>query len=132
MKELKIMKALRYLLIVIALLSVLSVSAQMLAQLPEATMHSTSAMVGSGSNLPSAASSGAVVTGSSLGSYSPANAPSRPRRVIGDDDKDDKETGGWDDPMKDPIGDAALPLALMACAYLIVRATRKRKSAMSK
>ena len=114
--------------IVVAMLSVLSVSAQMLAQLPEATMHSTSAMVGSGSSLPSAASSGAVVTGSSLGSYSPANAPSRPRRVIGDDDKDDKETGGWDDPMKDPIGDAALPLALMAAAYALLRVYRCKRA----
>ena len=129
------MKALRYLLIVVAMLSVLSVSAQMYAQLPEATMHSTSAMVGSGSNLPSAASSGAVVTGSSLGSYSPANAPGKPRKTesnpgggFNSDDNDNDR----DEPWKDPIGDAALPLALMACAYLILRATRKRKSAMSK
>ncbi len=129
------MKALRYLLIVVAMLCVLSASAQMLAQQPEATMHSTSAMVGSGSNLPSAASSGAVVTGSSLGSYSPANAPGKPRKTesnpgggFNSDDNDNDR----DEPWKDPIGDAALPLALMACAYLILRAMRKRKRAMSK
>ena len=129
------MKALRYLLMVVAMVSVLSVSAQMYAQLPEATMHSTSAMVGSGSNLPSAASSGAVVTGSSLGSYSPANAPGKPRKTesnpgggFNSDDNDNDR----DEPWKDPIGDAALPLALMACAYALLRATRKRKSAMSK
>ena len=127
------MKALRYLLIVVAMLSVLSVSAQMLAQLPEATRHSTSAMVGSGSALPSAAANGAVVTGEQPGTYSPANAPSRPRRAkMGENDWEDDEFSETDEPWKDPIGDAALPLALMACAYLILRATRKRKRAMSK
>ena len=55
MKELKIMKALRYLLIVMGLMSVLSISAQALAQQPEVYMQSTSGMVYSGSQLPSAA-----------------------------------------------------------------------------
>ena len=121
------MKAFRYLLIVVALLSVLSVSAQMLAQLPEATMHSTSAMVGSGSNLPSAASSGAVVTGEQPGTYSPAFASSRPRRALDGDDEDKPKPG-----QPFPIGDAVWPLALLACVYLIVRGARKRKRAMSK
>ena len=114
------MKALRYLLIVVAMLSVLSVRAQMYAQLPEATMHSTSAMVGSGSNLPCAA-----VQGVSTISDQPntVRAAYGPRRERPDDNYD---------PYKDPIGDAALPLALMACAYLILRAMRKRKRAMSK
>jgi len=116
------MKALRYLLIVVAMLSVLSVSAQMYAQLPEATMHSTSAMVGSGSNLPSAASSGVVVTGEQPGTYSPAFASSRPRRAL-DGDEDKPKPG-----QPFPIGDAALPLALMAAAYIILRAFRRRQA----
>ena len=117
------MKALRYLLIVVAMLSVLSVSAQMYAQLPEATMHSTSAMVGSGSNLPSAASSGVVVTGEQPGTYSPAFASSRPRRALDGDDEDKTKPG-----QPFPIGDAALPLALMAAAYALLRAFRRRQA----
>ena len=121
MKELKIMKALRYILIVVSLLSFLNTNAQVSTQdwgkQPEAQMHSTSVMQGSGSTLPSAAVTGVSTT------YSPAKAPNGPRR---------ERPGDNSDPYKDPIGDAALPLALMACAYLIIRATRKRKSAMSK
>lgn len=123
MKELKIMKALRYILIVVSLLSFLNTNAQVSTQdwgkQPEAQMHSTSVMQGSGSTLPSAA-----VTGVSTTYYSPAKAPNGPRR---------ERPGDNSDPYKDPIGDAALPLALMACAYLLlIRARRKRKSAMSK
>ena len=137
------MKTLRYLLMSLAILSVLSVSAQVRAQdwgkLPQIQMQSTSVMVGSGSTLPSAAVNGAVVTGNVPGSYSPAYASSRPRRIdannngIDDDlETEDDDWGETGDPWPAPIGDAALPLALMACAYLILRAMRKRKSAMSK
>ena len=119
MKELKIMKALRYILIVVSMLSVLNTNAQVSTQdwgkQPEAQMHSTSVMQGSGSTLPSAA-----VTGVSTTYYSPAKAPNGPRR---------ERPGDNSDPYKDPIGDALLPLALMACAYLLIRATRKRKRA---
>lgn len=126
------MKALRYLLIVIALLSVLSVRAQGLAQdwgrLPEVQMHSTSAMVGSGSTLPFAATSGAVVAGNVPGTYSPAYAPTGPRRISGGN------SGGGDgpttpvDPWSTPIGDAALPLALMAAAYALLRVYRCKRA----
>ena len=130
MKELKIMKALRYLLITVALLSIVSVYAQEAVQnwgqLPEAQMHSTSAMVGSGSNLPSAAVHGVTTTSS------PAHVTAGPRRIGGGN------SGGGDGPTtpedvwSTPMGDVLLPLVVMACAYLILRATRKRKSAMSK
>ncbi len=121
------MKALRYLLIVIALLSV---RAQGLAQdwgrLPEVQMYSTSAMVGSGSTLPSAAATGAVVTGEQPGTYTPANAANTGKH---------RAKKGWgeggsdrDEPYKDPIGDAALPLALMAAAYALLRAFRRRQA----
>ena len=33
------------------------------------------------------------------------------------------------EPFPDPIGDALLPLALLACAYFLIRATRKKKQA---
>ena len=54
-----------------------------------------------------------------------AAAPERrgagPRRV----DQNNKPGGPFDD----PIGDALLPLALLACAYFLIRATRKKKQA---
>ena len=131
------MKALRYLLIVVAILSVLSVSAQGLAQdwgrLPEVQMHSTSAMVGSGSSLPFAAVNGAVVTGNVPGSYSPAYASSRPRRIdanhngIDDDlETEDDDWGETGDPWPTPIGDAALPLALLALVFVFGKWTAKK------
>ena len=120
----KIMKALRYLLIVAGLVSVLSVYAQTLAQQPEVKMQSTSVMMTSGSTLPQAAVTGAYVTGSTPETYS-ITKPGRPRRGgenDGFEDEDDPENPG--EPF--PIGDAGWPLALCACAYLIWRATRKR------
>ena len=115
------MKALRYLLIVMGLMSVLSISAQALAQQPQAQMHTTSIMAGSGSTLPSAAAQGTYVTGTTIGTYTPANATNGPARakMVGEDE-------GWEegDPDPDnpgnpfPLGDAALPLFLLACVYM--------------
>lgn len=119
------MKTLRYLLMSLAIVSVLSISAQEPAQdwgkQPEATMHSTSVMVGSGSTLPSAASSGAVVTGEQPGTYSPAFASSRPRRALDGDDEDKPKPG-----QPFPIGDAALPLALLALVFVFGKWTAKK------
>ena len=125
------MKALRYLLIVMSLVSVLSVHAQSTAQLPEAQMQSTSAMVGSGSTLPQAATTGAYVTGSTVGTYSPAKIhPGNVRRDVGGgegewEDEDDPDNPGE----PNPIGDAVWPLMVLACAYLIIRVVRARKRA---
>ena len=124
------MKALRYLLIVASLVSVLSVRAQSTAQLPEVQMNSTSGMVYSGSTLPQAAASGTVVTGSTPGTFSSTGAHGGIRK-IGDSGSG---TGGNEaqeneNPWKTPLGDAAWPLALCALAYLIVRVVRRRKRA---
>ena len=119
------MKALRYLLMVVAMVSVLSVKAQSTTQLPQVQMQSTSVMVSSGSTLPQAATTGAVLTGETPGTYSAAGHHGHIRRGIDDDDENDKPSG-WEDPYKDPIGDAVWPLALLACAYLIIRVGRKR------
>lgn len=116
------MKAtLRYLLIVIGLVSVLSVGAQTLAQQPEVKMASTSVMAPCGSALPQAAVTGAVTTYST---NSAAKVPGRRRALDGDDDTPEKPDG----PMQDPIGDATLPLALCALAYVSVRAFRRRRA----
>ncbi len=125
MKELKIMKALRYLLIVMGLMSVLSISAQALAQEPQAQMQSTSVMPSAGSTLPSAAVQGTYVTGATVGTYSPANA-SGPNRAKRGDDWEDDDWGDTGDPYPTPLGDAMIPLALLACVYLIMRVARKR------
>lgn len=134
------MKTMKSLLIAVAILSALSVSAQVSTQdwgkLPDAQMQSTSVMVGSGSTLPCAAANGAVVTGSTLGAYSPASpisSLSGPRRgSVNPGGEPGPDEGDNSEPWEDPIGDAMWPLAILACAYLILRARRKRKSAMSK
>ena len=116
------------------LVSVLSISAQALAQKPEAQMQSTSVMVSTGSNLPSAAATGTYTTGSTPGTYSPATVAG-PRRSKKEDDNpgggfnSDDNDNDRDEPWKNPIGDAIIPLALLACVYLIVRVARKRKRA---
>ena len=110
-KEVENMKALRYLLMVVAMVSVLSVKAQSTAQLPEVQMQSTSIMMSSGSSLPQAAVTGVVTT-----DEAPARANiGQPRRG---------RPGDWDDPYKDPIGDAVWPLILAAAVYGVYR--RKR------
>ena len=112
-------KSLRYLLSMIAVVSVLSVSAQTFAQQPEAQMQSTSVMQGSGSNLPNAAVQGVSTTyDNSLPDKRNVSGPRRER------------PGDWVDPY--PIGDAVLPLMLLALSYMVVRTARKRKGAVSK
>ena len=126
-KEVENMKALRYLLMVVAMVSVLSVKAQGTAQLPEVQMQSTSVMVGSGSALPQAATTGAVLTGETPGTYSAAGHHGHIRRGIDGDDDNDKPSG-WDDPYKDPIGDAVWPLLALASVYALLRVYRRKRS----
>ncbi len=123
------MKALRYLLIVVAMVSVLGVCAQSTAKLPEPMMQSTSTMVTTGTTLPFAAAEGTYVTGSTPGTYSPAGGrPGHIRKSDGDWEDDELTGEHTENPWKDPIGDA-WPLALLACAYLIIRVVRARKRA---
>jgi hypothetical protein len=139
MNELKNMKALRYLLIVMAVLSVVSVQAATLgapyqpqtrgirytsyhSQMPTVAMNSTAAskMMSSGSSLPMAAVSGVYVTGATPESSSPVTKhPGHVRREDGNGD-------GWEDeeePDKPgemfPLGDVLWPLMLMAVGYVI-------------
>ena len=122
------MKALKYLLMVISLVSVLSINAQSLAQQPNANFRSTSAMAGSGSALPQAAVTGAHMTGNSLGTYTPANPQGNmigPRKIGGNTEGG---SGDREDPYKDPIGDAMWPLMLLALIYTSVRTFRRRRA----
>ena len=145
MNELKNMKALRYLLIVMAVLSVVSLQAATLgapyqpqtrgiryttyhSQMPTVAMNSTAAskMMSSGSSLPMAAVSGVSITGATPESSSPVTKhPGHVRREDGNGD-------GWEDeeePDKPgemfPLGDVLWPLMLMAVGYIIYRIRRR-------
>ncbi len=107
------MKAMKQLLIVIGLVSVLTVSAQTFVEQPCAQMRSTSAMIGYEGTIPSAAVSGTYTTYDSDNPAPPTNGPKKSR------------PGDWEDPYKDPIGDAILPLALLAAAYVLFLARKK-------
>ena len=131
-KEIENMKALRYLLMVM-MLSVASLAfatAQSLAQQPEAHMQSTSGMVYSGSQLPSAAADGAVLTGSTVGTYTPASAgkPSGPRKIGGGNSGGGTGPSNPDDPFATPIGDAVWPLLALASVYALLRVYRRKRS----
>lgn len=112
------MKTIKQLLIVIGLVSVLTVSAQTFVEQPCAQMQSTSIMMGSGSHLPQAAIAGVTTT------YTPgaSNVPSGPHRAKEEGDTPPSDPNG---PMEDPIGDAILPLALLAAAYVLFLARKK-------
>jgi len=139
------MKKLGFILMALMLLSGLSMNAQTYGkpyrspytqkqsvygytQVPTVTMRSTSTMYGSGSALPQAAITGTYTADEMSASV----CASRPRRIGGgwaDEDEDEEQK---DDPAPElpgdtvPLGDGLWPLMLLACAYLIVRVTRKR------
>jgi hypothetical protein len=113
METMKIMKAIKSLLIVLGLASVLSLRAQTFAEPPTVQMHSTSAMMGSGSELPQAAVTGTYTTYSS-GSGS-SFSPRGPQRSLENGDEEDKPDG-WDEPFDEPLGD--MPWVLMVLLVL--------------
>lgn len=135
------MKALRYLLMTIAILGVLSVNAQthqysathyssheqsvtgiqINPQMPTATMGNThSDYMTTGSTLPQAA-----VTGVTTAEEQETSGRHGNIRKWGEGGGSG-EPGDWEEPYADPIGDAAIPLALLACAYLIIRVRRAK------
>lgn len=138
------MKTLRYLLIVIGVLSVVSVAAatfgttyqpqrrgiqysQHYAEMPTLTMSSTgSVMMKSGSALPMAAVSGTTTAED----YAPSG-PRRAKRDVGDGEA----TEGDEDPDNPgepaPIGDVLWPLMLMALAFCGVVYLRRKKRTLN-
>lgn len=116
------MKTIKQLLIVIGLVSALTICAQTMAQQPQMQMQSTSIMMGSGSHLPQAAIEGVTTT------YTPSasNISSGPHRAAAkEDDEEDTPPQDPPGPNEDPIGDAILPLALLAAAYVLFLARKK-------
>ena len=142
-KELEIMKALRYLLIAVTVLSVLSLSAQthqyatthgqeqttytvqVNPQMPTATMdYRHSDYMTSGSTLPQAALEGTYTTydeGNSSGGHKGHIRTAGPGQT-GGGGPDDRE-----DPYADPIGDAGWTLLALAAAYAVLRVYRRKR-----
>ena len=120
---------LKYYLMVAALMMVVSVVAQ---TYPTVDMQSTSSMMGSGSQLPSAANSGvsmAALPEASVGEMplAPKSAVRGPRRALDKDDENEKPQG-WDDPFNDPIGAMPWMLMLLLCGgYAAAAAYRRRE-----
>ena len=131
------MRTLRYLLMTIAILGVLSVNAQthqysatheqaaftsvqVNPQMPSATMDWHSDYMTTGSHLPQAAVEGTTTT------YDEGGTGKGHIRKAGSGQTGGDGPGDREDPYGDPIGDAALPLMLLALAYLIIRVVRKR------
>ena len=114
------MKTLRYMLIAVALLSVMSASAHMFdkqwGQKPVMEMRSTSAMAYSGSTLPQAAA-----TGVSLSSEQNQETLTPPKSIR------KGRPGDWTNPYDDPLGDVLWPLMVMALAYVVYLKSRKKK-----
>ena len=129
---------LRYLLIVIGTASVLSVQAQGFAQMPITAFRSTSTMVSSGS----AYSATPALNSDGTAAYSgSSSAVSGPRRAKMDDPDPSNpfinpgtgepstigDVGNPNEPGT-PIGDALIPLALLALMYVCVRTFRRRRA----
>lgn len=118
---------LRYLLMVVAMVSVLGVYAQSLAKQPETKMHSTSTMVGTGTTLPFAAADGTFITGSAPGTYAPAGRPGIRKGDWNPTDEPGPDEGENSEPWEDPIGDAVWPLLALAAAYALLRVYRRER-----
>lgn len=108
----------KFLLIVIGLMSMLSLNAQMFVEKPYAQMRSTSAMKGISSTLPQAAITGAQTTYDSNSFYG-AKTPSRgPKKAAenGDDTPPTDPPG----PNEYPLGDTPwLLMLLLAMGYAL-------------
>ena len=125
------MKVLRYLLMVIALLSVMSIEAHMFdktwGQKPVIEMRSTSAMAYSGSTLPQAAATG--VTLATVADVETSTRPYHPGRIrrAADEEEGDTPPVNPHGPNEDPLGEVIWPLMEMALAYVVYFKSRKKK-----
>ena len=118
MKGNKVMKTIRYILTVVALVLCMTIQGQPVADAPQMEWQSTGVMAGSGSNLPMAAQNG-VTTTYGTESTNRHNASGGPRRVGKDDD--------IGDPGALPIGDGVWILLICAMCYAVY-ANKKRVS----
>jgi hypothetical protein len=111
------MKAMKQLLIVIGLMSMLSLNAQMFVEKPYAQMRSTSAMKGISSTLPQAAITGAQTTYDSNSFYGAKTPSGGPKKGAANDDNPPTDPPG---PNEYPLGDTPwLLIILLALGYAL-------------
>lgn len=111
------MKAMKQLLIVIGLMSMLSLNAQMFVEQPYAQMRSTSAMKGISSTLPQAAITGAQTTYDSSSFYGSKTPSGGPKKGAENDDTPPTDPPG---PNEYPLGDTPwLLMLLLALGYAL-------------
>ena len=91
------------------------------ATVPTVEFHSTSAMPSTSSSLSQAAVSGVITTDESDNS-----TITGPRRIGGGNSGGGDGPTNPDDPWKTPIGDAVLPLLLLAAGYVFFIARKRR------
>ena len=90
---------------------------------PVATFQSTSALPGSGSTYSATPMLNEDGTATYNGVTGPYNAPAGPRKnTIGNPDEEDEDKN------PNPLGDAVLPLMLLALAYAGMRLFRKKRA----
>lgn len=113
--------------IVMILMAVALIALPTMAQQDQ--WQSTSTMQGTGSSyapqVTAVGASGVSDMAKTTESYSPAKAPSGPRRVIGTNPE------GGEGSNDSPIGDAVLPMLLCAVVFCGVIALRRKRSALN-
>ena len=92
------------------------------AEQPNAVFQSTSSMMGSGSTY----SANPTLNSDGTASYNGAAAPSGPRKAKMDVDFEGDKPNTPQDPS--PLGDALIPLMLLALAYAGMRLFRKKRA----
>lgn len=112
------MKAMKQILVVIGLISVLTIDAQKIKEYPTMQMNSTSAMIGAGSALPCAAATGYVSADDHLDSSSPRG----PHRAADEGDTPPQDPNG---PMEEPLTDVVPCLLVIALGYTLYVARKK-------
>ena len=105
------MKTMKYIVLVCALIfsTALIANDNSYSQMPTLPFESTSSMPMSGTQLPNAAEDGVGIVSTPVTGPHRVNPGQRPA-----------------DPFDDPVGDAILPLALLAAAYVLFLARKKR------
>ena len=109
--KLAIMKTMKYIVLVCALIlsTALMANDNSSSQMPTLPFESTSTMPLSGTQLPNASEDGVGIVSTPVTGPHRVNPSTPPAN-----------------PLPDPIGDAILPLALLAAAYMLFLARKKR------
>ena len=96
------------------------------ASVPAVSFQSTSAMSGIGSALPQAAVSGTYTTYDSNNPYGTTSSRGPKKAAAKEDDEEDTPPADPPGPYEVPLGDAVLPLLLLAAGYIFFIARKRR------